>query len=421
MNREFTVIVWGATGFVGQLVSKYLAQNYMSANSSVTFALAGRNAKKLEEVRTSLVLINEICADIEIIVADQNNLNAIARRAQTVIALVGPYAAHGEPMVKACVEEGTHYVDITGEVMWSKKMYNKYNFEAEKKGLKIVSFCGFDSIPFDISAYVLQIAAMKLFNNPAHSIDAVVTKMKGGISGGSIHTGMLMYEEDKKELLSMRDPNYMCPVGTHGQLTPPDEPYYNEDLHCYSSRFIMTPVNSKIVRKSCALLPEMYIPKGEHTITYREGMRTKNALMHHLVNFMTVATAVILFFIPPLRSLIKWAIPAGSGPSEEALKNGYVTVEAIAKVTTKDGEEKKLKSIFRISGDPGYQETAKMVTEAGITAALLGSSLETSHTHKRLVNGLGTPASCLGEDLVERLRAAGFDINTEIFNENKLD
>ena len=158
-EREFDIVLFGATGFTGALTAEYLARH---APAGLRWALAGRNPQKLEKVRADLADIDPELKQLELLhadVSDPASLADVARRARVVITTVGPYLTYGEPLVAACAEAGTDYVDLTGEPEFVDRMYVAHHATAEKNGARIVHACGFDSVPHDLGAYFTREAA----------------------------------------------------------------------------------------------------------------------------------------------------------------------------------------------------------------------------------------------------------------------
>ena len=196
-KREFDVIVWGATGFTGTLVAEYLMRQY-GTDGDLRWAIAGRSKEKLEELRQSLGVRP---GDLETIVADsfdQDSLRNLAGRTRVVLTTVGPYALYGSSLVEACVEQGTHYCDLAGEVQWIRKMIDRHQARAQQTGARIVHCCGFDSVPMDIGVWFLQDEAKKRFGAYCKSITLFVKATKGTASGGTVASMINLIEESSQ-------------------------------------------------------------------------------------------------------------------------------------------------------------------------------------------------------------------------------
>ena len=184
-KREFDVVLWGATGFTGQLVAEYLAVKFRGEKQSFRWAIAGRNLTKLEALRDSLRKINSQADSVPILVGnsvDGESLRAIARRTKVVCSTVGPYMQYGSLLVEACISGGADYCDLTGEVPFIRNMIDAHDERAKQAGRKIVHCCGFDSIPSDLGCFILQEQAISRYGRPCPSVMLYVTKMKGGAS-----------------------------------------------------------------------------------------------------------------------------------------------------------------------------------------------------------------------------------------------
>ncbi len=187
---HFDLIVFGATSFVGQILTRYLAETY-GLNGELKWAIAGRSESKLQSVRGSLVpVLGDEAKHLPILLADaarDEQVRALCEQTNVIVSTVGPYALYGEPLVKACAESGTDYCDLTGEPQWIKRMLEKYEASAKASGARIVHCCGFDSVPSDMGVYFLQAEAQKAWNGKTASrIKMRVKAAKGGMSGGTV-------------------------------------------------------------------------------------------------------------------------------------------------------------------------------------------------------------------------------------------
>jgi len=211
-QREFDIVVLGASGFTGRLVLEYLYQRY-GLDGELKWAIAGRNRTKLEEVR-ALYLPEEQCTSLPIILADtQNpaNMAELANKTRVICTTVGPYALYGTSVVAACVEAGTHYCDLTGEVHWMADIISQFQGAAEHSGAKIVHTCGFDCIPFDLGAWFLQDAMLKEHAVPAKEIKTRVGKFSGAASGGTVASLLnMLAEAAENPELSQHDHSSDC-------------------------------------------------------------------------------------------------------------------------------------------------------------------------------------------------------------------
>lgn len=387
-ERTYDVVVYGATGFTGRLVAEYLAANY---SGDVKWAMAGRSKAKLETVRGEIGAPGDtplIVADAE----DPQSLAALAEATRAVITTVGPYQSYGEPLVKACVEAGTDYVDLCGEPAWMADIIADYDAAARESGARIVLSCGFDSIPFDLGVYLLQQHAKEKTGEPLQRVKGRVRKMKGTFSGGtaaSFAESMKRAAKEPEVLDLLKDPFALTP-GFSGPKQPHGaRPLYEEDLGSWSAPFIMATINVKNIHRSNFLLGHAW---GEDFV-YDEMLLTGpgeqgEGIANHIAQDRSMAEN------PP---------KPGEGPSKEERETGFYEVMFTGE--TREGE----RLTVSVSGDrdPGYGSTSKMITEAALTLVNDVSRTQTP-------GGVWTPAPALGDALIKRLEArAGLRFRTE--------
>ncbi|MFT6367424.1 MAG: short subunit dehydrogenase-like uncharacterized protein, partial [Bacteroidia bacterium] len=226
-NREFDIIIWGATGFTGRLVAEYLVDTY-GVEGDLLWAIAGRNQDKLEEVRRSLLKRKDI-EKLPILLANSNDASSIkelAARSKVICTTVGPYALHGTSLVEACVNAGTDYCDLTGEVQWMAKIIKQYQDAARKSGARIVHTCGFDSIPSDMGTWYLQQAMIEKHGTAAIQIKGRVGRTSGAASGGTVASMLNMMEEAKDDEFvqqALDNPYSLYPAGAKAGADEPDQ------------------------------------------------------------------------------------------------------------------------------------------------------------------------------------------------------
>ena len=270
-ERELDVIVYGATGFTGQLVAEYLLREY-GVDRDLRWAIAGRSNDKLEQVRTAL---GEAAAALPIIVADSNDEEALASmvsRTRVVLTTVGPYALYGSKLVNACVKEGTDYCDLAGEVQWIRKMIDTHQDGARESGARIVHCCGFDSIPMDMGVWFLQYEAKRRFGAYCERIALFVKATKGGPSGGTLASIANLIEEAREDREIAKILTHPYSLNPEGEREGPDDydqnkVLFDEDAGCWTAPFVMAGVNTKVVRRSNALAD---YPSGRDC-RYRDG------------------------------------------------------------------------------------------------------------------------------------------------------
>lgn len=396
-SREFDVVVFGATGFAGRLVAEYLAQN---APAEARIALAGRNAEKLATVQRALGGRAKSWATLVADSSDPEAMKALAKRTRVVCTTVGPYAKYGLPLVGACAADGTHYCDLAGEVQFVRDAIDRFDAEAKRTGARIVPSCGFDSIPSDLGVLLLHRALGKLSR-----ATYVVEAMKGGFSGGTFASLLNALEEGRTNRARRRlmaDPYALSPdrskepdLGNERDLATYE---YDPFVGRWVAPFVMASVNTRVVRRSNALLDYGYGTK----LRYREVSGMKSRLRAMQMTAMLGAFMAGLSF-GPTRTLLMRVLPKpGEGPSEHARKTGKLRVRIFGE--SEDGRRASV--LVKGEGDPGYALTAVMLGQAALCLAF-----DQSRIPPRA--GVLTPATAMGEVLVDRLRAAGMTFTVE--------
>ena len=393
-ERQFDVVVYGATSFVGQILCKYLVRRH-GTDGDLRWAIAGRSASKLDEVASSSG------ADVPRIVADASDrpaLDEMARSTRVVASTVGPYALYGSELVGAVVEAGGDYCDLTGEVQWMRRMIDAHHARAEETGARIVHTCGFDSIPSDLGTWFTQQRAIEQFGEPCVEVRMSVKGAKGGVSGGTAASGMAMFEEmaaDPELRKVVGDPYVLAPVDLRQGPKQPGmaRPTRDDRFDSWVAPFVMAPTNSAVVLRTHALLGQ---PWGRE-FTYGETMMTGDGPVGAVSAWgMTAGLAAFAgaaSFTPTRRLLGKVIPKPGEGPSEAKQQAGYFDLRFVG--VTAGGNEIRTK----VTGDadPGYGSTAKMLGESAV------AFLDLDHTTTG--GGFWTPASAFGDALIERLEA----------------
>ena len=394
-EREFNVVVWGASGFTGTLVVDYLLEKY-GVTGPVRWAIAGRDLLKLEKLKADL---GSAANDLELIVADsfdQDSLRDMVQRTQVVLTTVGPYAKFGSELVAACVGHGTHYCDLAGEVQWIRKMIDTHHDEAVSTGARIVHCCGFDSIPMDMGVWFLQDKIHTKHGNFCAAITTLVRAMKGTASGGTIASMLNLIEEsqaDRSVARTVTDPYCLNPAGAREGLDERDQRDTRLDklTGFWTAPFVMAGVNTRVVRRSHALQSFPYgrdFRYHEAVITGKGfGGRFRATMMTlALGGFVLAASATF-----SRKMLQRFVLPApGEGPDRAAREAGYFNLLLVG--TLSDGTVVRA----RVKGDrdPGYGSTSKMIAECAVSLAL--DDLTSP-------GGLLTPSTAMGRHLYDRL------------------
>ncbi len=396
-DRDFDIVVWGATGFTGALVAEYLLGQY-GVGKDLRWAIAGRSEEKLGSLKAEL---GAEAAELPTIVADsfdEEKLAAMAASAKVVITTVGPYAKYGSPLVAACVEHGTHYCDLAGEAQWIRQMVDEHHDAAVASGARIVHCCGFDSVPMDMGVYFLQEEARERFGTYCESITMLVKASKGGPSGGTIASMLNIIKEaraDKNVARVLVAPYALNPPGERDGPDGRDQQSvrYDDEARTWTAPFVMAGINTKVVRRSHAL---QGYPYGRD-FRYREavmlgkgpgGLFKASTLTAGLGGFMVASG-----FDFTRGLLERHVLPKpGEGPNREQRENGFYDLRQFGKLP--DGTV--IRTRIKGDRDPGYGSTSKMLAECGV--CLAKNSLPST-------GGVLTPAAAMGSALLERLQA----------------
>lgn len=396
--QSFDIVVFGATSFVGQILSRYLLET-VGVDGEVRWAIAGRSEGKLLNLKTDLGMAAENLPILTADASDESSLRALCEQTRVVISTVGPYALYGEPLVKVCTELGTDYCDLTGEVQWIRKMIETYEAQAKASGARIVHCCGFDSIPSDMGVYFLQQQAKQTFDTTCTQVKMRVRTAKGEFSGGTVASLINVAKEAasnpalRKELAN---PFSICPPEHRSTARQPNvkSAEFDPDFDVWLAPFVMAAINTRIVHRSNALMGAAY---GKEFL-YDEAMMTGKGIKGRMTAYGITAAMgsfLVASAIKPTRYVLeRFVVPKpGEGPSDDAQKSGFYDLRFIGK--TAKGQSIRTK----VTGDmdPGYGSTGKMLGQAGLCLAL-----DVSKTDK--AGGFWTPSSIFGDHLLDRLR-----------------
>lgn len=396
-TKEFDLIVFGATSFVGQIVCDYLLNE--CKEPGLTWAIAARSESKLNHLKLQL---GEGAKSIPSFTADSTDLQsllALCAKGKVIISTVGPYALYGELLVKACSQTGTDYCDLTGEAPWIKAMIDRYDIEAKASGARIVNSCGFDSIPSDLGVMFLQAESKRQFGEMCSSVKMRVKHMKGGASGGTVASGINMFEEsaENEQLQAlMQDPYSLCPSG-HGRSLKQKQidVEFDDDFESWVGPFVMEAINTRIVLRSNAIREQ---GSYSEVFSYNEGTLTGSGFAgENKAKAIAFGTRIApsALSIGVLRNfLTKFVLPKpGEGPSKQQQLNGSYDLRFLG--TTESGKRLNVKVIG--DRDPGYGSTAKMLVQAAIS---LCNDIDKSEK----LGGFWTPATVFDDRVIERLQ-----------------
>ncbi|MBD1593751.1 enoyl-ACP reductase [Arthrobacter sp. S1_S22] len=397
-SREHDLVFYGATGFVGRLIAAYVAEH---APAGMRVGLAGRSRSKLAAVRSELPAAAHGWALIEADSGDADSIAALAAGTRVLFTTVGPYAKHGLPVVEACARAGTHYADLAGEVSFIREAIDRYDALASTSGARIVHSCGYDSVPSDLAVLLLHQAAEA---DGAGGLGEVqlVARARAGISGGTLDSmrGQLDAMRSSTALRLLAADAYALSPDRKLEPTtpqPPDAgPVRRSEDGTWTAPFIMAPFNTRIVRRSNALQGWAY----GRSLQYGEVMGVASGPAGAVVaSAMALGLRAFIgaMAFPPTRKVLDRCLPApGAGPSASTQRSGWFHSQVTAR--TEDGH--RYQAIAAGPGDPGYAATAVMAGETALALALDGDRLPTA-------KGSLTPATALGNVLIQRLRAAG--------------
>ena len=383
-DRQFDIVLYGASGFTGKLVAAYLNE----AHPDVTWAIAGRNRQKLDALRREL---NR--SELPIVIADSADpasLAAMAASTKTLISTVGPYAKFGTPVLEACAQEGTHYCDLTGEAQWMAEVYERIEPIAKASGARLVHCCGFDSIPSDLSVFFLQKQFKERFGTYATHVTGRMGRAAGGVSGGTVASLMYVAEQASKDPVikeRIMDPYALYPAGLQKGLDGPDQAgiAWDDNFESWTGPFVMAAINTKVVRRSHALAGLPYGADFGYDESQLCSSRAKAILSAGGLGTVMAGT-----FFSPTRALLKKLLPdPGEGPNKETRDRGFFEFWAHGS----DGEN-SLRVKVTGQRDPGYGATSRMLAQAGLCL---------TQDELAVGGGIWTPASALGDALLARL------------------
>jgi short subunit dehydrogenase-like uncharacterized protein len=396
MQKPFDLIVFGATGFTGQLVAEYLNTTY-GVDQGVRWAMAGRSLDKLAQVRRQIAAP----ADLPLLQADASDgdaLATLAAQARCIISTVGPYQRHGEPLLRACADAGTDYVDLCGEPGWMAQMIRQHDAAARASGARIVFSCGFDSIPFDLGVVFVQDEAQQRFGAPLVRVRGRVRVMKGGFSGGTLASALATVEamgRDAELARSMADPFALTP-GFRGPAQPEgDSAAYDDAARAWTGPFVMAAINTKNVHRTHALRGH---PWGRDFI-YDERMLTGDGRRGEqrakaLARNSRLQNA-LLGFAPARELLRRFVLPKpGQGPKRQQRENGRYELLFIGDTA----QRQRLCAVVKGDRDPGYGSTCKLVAESALC-------LIDEVDRTMAAGGVWTPGAAMGLALARRLQA----------------
>ena len=411
-NIKNDLIVFGATGFTGKLVVEYLIKNYGLENQKFTWAIAGRDKTKLEELKQSFLGLDPKSASIDTFVADSfdsKSLDILASSCSTIISTVGPYLKYGLPLVESCVKNHTNYCDLTGEVPFIRKSIDLFHEKATKNKCRIIHSCGFDSIPSDLAVLLLQKNSLEKFNKVCDDVTLYVRSIKGGLSGGTISSiiNISKYIDShpggKSVLKSPFSLNPIDKIKNNVRQPVLNSIRWDSSFNKWICPFLMAGINTRVVHRTNSVTEFFY---GKN-FRYNEVSSFDRGLSGFLKAFNMLMTLFFLRFSLRTNLLIwilkKTTFPKpGEGPSKHKMKNGFFKMKIIGFIN----EMRKNSVTVTGDSDPGYSATAKMLTESAICILLNENKIPKKY-------GVLTPASSIGLILIERLKDKGISFTID--------
>jgi short subunit dehydrogenase-like uncharacterized protein len=403
-EKLYDIIIFGATGFTGKLVAEYILEQYgLKNNKLFNWAIAGRDIKKLENLKSDLLKINSDAVELDLLVADsfdEKTINKITESARLIISTVGPYIKYGKKLVSSCAKNGTHYCDLTGEVPFIRESIDINDKIAKKNNCKIIHSCGFDSIPSDLGVLLMQKEALKKYKMPCREIKYYVRGTKGGFSGGTIASMIAISEHIKS------NPSLSSLLGNPYALNsasfngPPASSLrsnkWDNEAKLWLAPFVMAGINTRIVRWSNELAGFEYGKEFLYSevTSFPRGVKGYIKSLSMLISL--ALTKILMSFRPTFLFLRKYILPApGQGPTKYERENGFFKILLIGK----SGVNKISCNVIGDS-DPGYSGTAKMITESALSIILDQKDLPQKF-------GVLTPAAGIGLTLIKRLESKG--------------
>jgi short subunit dehydrogenase-like uncharacterized protein len=403
-DRSYDVILYGASGFVGKQTVQYFKDQTNSV--PVRWAIAGRNRQKLATVQ------EQIGSNVDILVADSRDseaIEALVSQTRVLLSTAGPFALYGNEIVAACVRFGTDYVDITGETPWVKSLIDRYHDKAAAQGTRIIPFCGFDSIPSDLGAYLVVRYLQEELGVDCRGVKAYF-QAQGGFNGGTLASALNLYDSGQVNQFTnpflLNPPGEIVPETIKGNQDP-TFPQYDPELGTWVAPFFMGPVNTRVVRRSQALWEQWGQSYGSD-FTYQEYLKFEPPGAWLQATAVTGGMALFAGALqsPFSRQWLQSLLPQpGSGPEEATMNSGWFRCQLLG--VGSDGQ--KVQGLIYDRGDPGNRATVKFLCESALSLALNREELPGGSQR----GGILTPATGLGDVLVQRLRQAGMRLQVK--------
>ncbi|HEX4605260.1 MAG TPA: saccharopine dehydrogenase NADP-binding domain-containing protein [Candidatus Angelobacter sp.] len=405
-QRQFDVVLYGASGFTGRQTVQYFAAN--TQPSDLRWAIAGRNRQALEASRAQA---GDAAKTVDILVADaqdQQAIDAIVSNTRILLTTAGPFSLYGSKIVDACVRYQTHYVDITGETFWVRDLIDRYHDRAAADGTRIIPCCGFDSVPSDLGTYLVARQIQKSLGADCREVKSFY-QIRGGLNGGTFASAA--NAQASGESARMREPFLLNPPKARSKEEiqrnyDPREARFDADIGAWATPFVMGVANTRIVRRSAGLF-ELWNESYGPEFCYQEYQKLTPPMAGVKAYVMLAGLGAVQAGLRSSwgRGLLRRLAPRpGQGPSQKTMDNGFFRCDLVG--IAADG--RKVYGVVSDKGDPGNRATVKFLCESALALSLNWDELPGSHQR----GGVLTPATGLGEVLVTRLRNVGMRLET---------
>jgi short subunit dehydrogenase-like uncharacterized protein len=424
-RRELDIVLLGATGYTGKWTAEHITTHLPT---NIKWAIAGRSESKLNALSDELKSLNSNRTPPSIITTQLTapELNSLAKKTRVLINTVGPYHLYSTPVVQACAETGTHYVDATGETPWVKEIIIKFDAAAKKSGAIIIPEVGIESAPSDLIAYAAAKLIRKVWDCGVMDMVGAVHELKSsGASGGTLATGLGLMDHypasAMKEMVTnpfLLSPTQLRPYTKDTIYPPTPQPntYDRSTMQKFTGVWnyprlgtlatsITAKPNEAIVHRSAGLNPYLY----GFNFSYEEFMAVNSTPVGMMIHF-ALATLTFLLAIPPFRMLFKALAPykPGAGPTKESSKQDAFEMRGVAVAEQLSKIPRKAMATLRFEGGM-YELTGLFLAEAAMTLLDVKAVEEVK---RQFGAGLLTPA-CLGDPFVERVKDAGVKLEVK--------
>lgn len=407
-GARYDIVLYGATGFLGRQLFAYLIKN---SPKELRWAIAGRNQTKLEALSTQGFKAGRA---VDILLADSHDqpaVEAMVAQARIIVNTTGPYSINGALIVDACVRLRRHYIDATGETPWVRDLIDRYHERAAREGTLIIPCCGFASAPSDLGVYL----AARTLQNPGRNTSLSLKikayyRLSGGVSGGTLASGYNLHAMKQADRMAdhyLLTPEIPANSGVIADTDDPAFPYYDPGIDSWVGPLHhLGRINTRVTRRSADIFSQWGSSYGPE-FSYQEFEKFEGFFSAVLAASTVVGMALIdcaMRFAPTRRLMASILRQPGDGPSERKLDAGWFQCEILGLAS--DGKQARL--MISDCGDPGVRTTAKILAESALTLVAGVEPLP----NNRPRGGVLTPATALGERLIERLGRAGMRFQT---------